>query len=598
VKYTYLAIRSKNNQKGSFNCVQKENTNEANGVEITIPVKSEDFKEFARSFYRATFFWETRPSLKGISKFEIPEEYTHVDESFKNSHGGLFKINKEFSFGLKEEKKQTYGNQEQSITELLVVDGIPYLNPFPSLADLNCSFKGKIVQVYFFKTGDLKLPPHREEVITDKSNEDQAIKIAKLYQEKLKLDIQYKLSNCDSVNEILSLTQKAVSIAKEDVCKIALVGDFKNFRVINGTSLYNRDKFYIEFKNDNPIFMSADLDKTSGSRVKSLIMQPSFKYLTVAPKRKVRYFINDCGLLADTCASLIKKHLNSDTEQSNYSGKTSIVFVQVLKSLDNIESAIPLSRLQKQLDDKKKSAIKSIVKKQTEVVYFEISERPNVNPWGYNQDNEDKIQRITKTLAKGKFSTITNTVYMETTLNNLYSKYNTPISVQQDVILYLLSQNVRVIAFAEKNKKFFHGGVDFKDALENLFNLFPMNDKNKNGFLFQNLSRDNRTNKDCLFSEEYDFLGEQMVQAIIPQIKDKNIQYLLSLKSLCSRKLHERYFTYSFIEKFFNKELLLELKKIQFLSKSFIKEHYVFRMSHGLNNDQGPLLLKYLNEKK
>ena len=64
VKRSYVAHIGVNNQ-GRLDLVSTEETDEPNGTEIQIAVKPYDIEEFRTSIFRAIYFWDQKPNLKG-----------------------------------------------------------------------------------------------------------------------------------------------------------------------------------------------------------------------------------------------------------------------------------------------------------------------------------------------------------------------------------------------------------------------------------------------------------------------------------------------------------------------------------------------------
>lgn len=236
IKYTYLAIRSKNQEKGSFDCIHKCETDEVNGVEIVIPVKSEDFSEFARSVYRATYFWSVRPKLVGISKFEIPKSYTDNQPILVNKYGAIYPIDSKFSFGLKEEKNDTndwyarYNTNQFNKDIILVIDGIPYKNPFESLKDQSLVNQTKQTQVLFFNTGDISLPPNREEIISESTNEKVVKKMSEEYINSLSNEYQ-SLFKKSSLIEVATKIKYLQQVVTEKHLKGIIEGNYPQCKV-------------------------------------------------------------------------------------------------------------------------------------------------------------------------------------------------------------------------------------------------------------------------------------------------------------------------------------------------------------------------------
>jgi hypothetical protein len=69
-KRTYVAHTGVNNN-GRLDLLSTAATSEPNGTEIQVPVGRYDLDEFRRAIYRAVYFWESRPTLKG-GNHELP----------------------------------------------------------------------------------------------------------------------------------------------------------------------------------------------------------------------------------------------------------------------------------------------------------------------------------------------------------------------------------------------------------------------------------------------------------------------------------------------------------------------------------------------
>lgn len=59
-------------QRGTIELLEKQETSDSTGVEIIIPIKTQDISSFHKAVYRATFFWNDKPVIKGIFKEEVP----------------------------------------------------------------------------------------------------------------------------------------------------------------------------------------------------------------------------------------------------------------------------------------------------------------------------------------------------------------------------------------------------------------------------------------------------------------------------------------------------------------------------------------------
>jgi hypothetical protein len=69
VKRAYVAHTGVNNN-GRLDQVSVGETDEANGTEIQVPVNKHDIDEFREAIFRAIYFWEVKPTLKG--ELDIP----------------------------------------------------------------------------------------------------------------------------------------------------------------------------------------------------------------------------------------------------------------------------------------------------------------------------------------------------------------------------------------------------------------------------------------------------------------------------------------------------------------------------------------------
>lgn len=160
---TYIAHTGKN-KNGTFELINEVPTTEENGVEIQIPVQDEDIEKFKNAVYRTTFFWDTKPELKGISNMEIPKEYSNSNVfQFKNIY---------------------YANKTPFLTELfscqwsktfVLIDKIPYDISKFSYTSSNLNLLSNITndnKVCFIgvENGDIDVSASREEVDTNSSS--------------------------------------------------------------------------------------------------------------------------------------------------------------------------------------------------------------------------------------------------------------------------------------------------------------------------------------------------------------------------------------------------------------------------------------------
>lgn len=116
VKRVYVAHTGVNNQ-GRLDLLSTTDTDEANGTEIQIAIKPNDWQEFKDSIFRATYFWnETEmPTFKGITAIDLPQNADNDGSNVKISNVRLFN-----------KKMPSYVQDSYHRSVLLIVDGIPY----------------------------------------------------------------------------------------------------------------------------------------------------------------------------------------------------------------------------------------------------------------------------------------------------------------------------------------------------------------------------------------------------------------------------------------------------------------------------------------
>lgn len=165
IKRSYVAHKSGGN--GNLDLISEVVTDEVNGTEIIIPVKTKDINYFKACICKTVFFWEVheRPTMVGFEDFSYDLNVTKVYDKLYIAEDGIphFVITDgsyNFSKGL-----DYYNNKT-----IAIIDGIPYqLNIFvAAFSKLNASCKK---QMYFkLNTGDLRIAPNREELVFDSDN--------------------------------------------------------------------------------------------------------------------------------------------------------------------------------------------------------------------------------------------------------------------------------------------------------------------------------------------------------------------------------------------------------------------------------------------
>lgn len=111
VRRTYVCHTGHNNQ-GSLDLATTDSTTEPNGTEIQIAVQREDLSEFTTAVYRAIYFWDKRPEVKGADGalptltpgYKVSDNIETIDRNAVPSFIGL----------------------DYYAKALAVIDGVPY----------------------------------------------------------------------------------------------------------------------------------------------------------------------------------------------------------------------------------------------------------------------------------------------------------------------------------------------------------------------------------------------------------------------------------------------------------------------------------------
>ena len=156
IKRTYVAHLGEN-KCGRLDLVSEETTTERNGTCIAIAVKSQDVTEFKEAIYRAIFFWDKRPALKGeLNSMPVPIMYkindtlSFIDHAMTPEYVGA---------------KRGYYSYDKST--LVVVDGIIYTIESDKVLDSMGEIAKNTykVPVLFLGNGTVELNPSRESIV-------------------------------------------------------------------------------------------------------------------------------------------------------------------------------------------------------------------------------------------------------------------------------------------------------------------------------------------------------------------------------------------------------------------------------------------------
>lgn len=152
---TYIAHTGVNNN-GRLDLVSTDKTDEPNGTEIQVAVKGNDIDEFRKAVFRAIYFWEKRPKLKG--ELNPPTLIT----GYKLGASDLVEI-------VQGEMMPEYCRINTYNDEMMaVIDGIPYpipqklIHKVPNLQKLSNLVKKEVV--LHFGNGVVEVSASRESI--------------------------------------------------------------------------------------------------------------------------------------------------------------------------------------------------------------------------------------------------------------------------------------------------------------------------------------------------------------------------------------------------------------------------------------------------
>lgn len=179
VKYSYSAVIDET-KVGKMALMSEEPTSEPNGTEIIIPVKKNDFKNFADATEFATRHWDIKPIIVGNTI-----NYLNSAPILKGNNWQIIRNND--------------WNKEVKI----IVDGIEYpcdLNELRKYCD-----NAKLIEymygniLLYFPVGSLSLSANRESIYLDDATKSAIAKAFNTVKLELKANIISKIDECDNL---------------------------------------------------------------------------------------------------------------------------------------------------------------------------------------------------------------------------------------------------------------------------------------------------------------------------------------------------------------------------------------------------------------
>lgn len=138
-------------------------SSEPNGVEIQVAVAEDDMMAFREAIMRATYFWEDKPSIKGMN---VPLSY-HEHDKIQFKAGALHRMTDDKN--VCNEMLNRLGNR------VMVMDGIPYpipekstIDEIESIKELDHVIDGGVIAAVNLKVGEASMTAAREALHDDK----------------------------------------------------------------------------------------------------------------------------------------------------------------------------------------------------------------------------------------------------------------------------------------------------------------------------------------------------------------------------------------------------------------------------------------------
>lgn len=153
VKYNYACFIDET-KVGKIALLSKHETNEPNGTEIIIPVKSSDYNLFRDATEQSTRFWKIKPDIKGDLT------YNAINFILEGSNWAIY--------------HNTDYNYRQVIS--LIIDGISYpldhsfLNKSNHKFFISGALKGNLL--IYINNGEISLSANREQIYLDQKTKD------------------------------------------------------------------------------------------------------------------------------------------------------------------------------------------------------------------------------------------------------------------------------------------------------------------------------------------------------------------------------------------------------------------------------------------
>jgi hypothetical protein len=312
---------------GKLTLLSESETNEVNGTEIIVPVKSKDFRAFEEYTEQATRYWDVHPVIKGG---EI-----HYKENFPILKGDGWSI-------------CTTSDWSRSIK--LIVDGVEYpcdVSSLRSYADSAIIDAARGNFLLYFGVGELSLSANREQIYLDTATKTTIANKISSVTKYIRESTQLSLNNCKNYWEANVYYRTALQQA------------FSNLSFLN--KLAWKDKNLIS---GHPDIGCPIITFSKGKYSRRLGTDPN-KISKSSANRSFNFsencalYINDLGI-KDLNVKHVRKGFDNDPSLNTIqvicpNEKTSLESLNNAFHLDEMDP-IPLSSITKSISRNKKSS--------------------------------------------------------------------------------------------------------------------------------------------------------------------------------------------------------------------------------------------------
>lgn len=563
IKHTYLAEIS-STPEGALHQLGEEKTKEKDGLEIQIPIKTEDIQQFQNAVYRRTFFLKVKPNILGISKFEISPEYSDDLFMMSGPHGMILKDTPAFLSDLE--------------NDIIVVEGVPYSNPWDDKIKPLCSSGA---QVLFFKTGEITIPPHREGIFLNESNMSAILARRGKLSDQIKGFVEKSLIHDDLDGQIETF-KNITSYFDDSFAPVLNSIKNKNFKIQESGS-YSSQPFQVSFNVDKWVKITESFRVKSGSRgsaPKIKEREELDKDLHIFSKTSNGYSRHELLWINDDCPDLTAEEKLRKIQSYFYqkSERRQSYVIQLIKDFSHAH--IKLSQM---FEVKVKKEYKP--RDKNLLVYYRLA-------WNKNIGGDESFREKHTIMSDKDYESKGKHVIVTTERNNIYAKNLNKYSqeYQNSIILYLISKGIEVLACSKDAKSNFPKAIDFEDVLENPLKTAPLSHEEKLLFL-GHINTKVKGLFNLYYLKQKDMLPHYK-KIVNPEVRDV-FMFLYYMNNVDD--IQTKYLTKEFCQKISSKELNKELNEILNKGNEILKKMPILEYVSEGDDEKISVLIDYIN---